>query len=158
MEQEKEGLREIIRDINNKNIFNFLTDEGLLPNYAFPEAGVTLRSMVLRKLREKKGANGKRYEVLTMTYERPSQVAIRELVPSGVFYAEGRRVKVDQIDLKLSEPQEWRICRSCSYATESFQPEAHPKTCPRCNDTLWSDKGRLLTMLRLWQFMATTLG
>ncbi|MEX6775233.1 DEAD/DEAH box helicase [Limnospira fusiformis] len=156
MEQEKEGLREIIRDINNKNIFNFLTDEGLLPNYAFPEAGVTLRSMVLRKLRPKQGANGKRYEVLTMTYERPSQVAIRELVPSGVFYAEGRRVKVDQIDLKLSEPQEWRICRSCSYATESFQPEAHQKTCPRCNDTLWSDKGRLRTMLRLRQVMATT--
>lgn len=77
-------------------------------------------------------------------------------MPSGVFYAEGRRVKIDQIDLKLSEPEEWRICRSCNYAVRGIQPEAHTKACPRCNDSMWSDQGRLRRMLRLRQVMAST--
>jgi DEAD/DEAH box helicase domain-containing protein len=156
MEREKDGFRALIREINEKNIFNFLTDEGLLPNYSFPEAGVTLRSILWRKLNDSEQKNGKRYDTFTLSYERPSPVAIRELVPSGVFYAEGRRVKIDQIDLKLSEPQEWRLCRNCNYATESFQPEAHQKSCPRCGDVMWSDRGRLKQMLRLRQVMATT--
>jgi DEAD/DEAH box helicase domain-containing protein len=156
LEQEKAGFQALFLDLNKKNIFNFLTDEGLLPNYSFPEAGVTLRSILWRKLDSEEQANGKRYETLTMTYERPSQLAIRELVPSGVFYAEGRRVKIDQIDLKLSKPEDWRICRSCHYATQAFQPEAHQKTCPRCGDAMWSDQGRLRQMLRLRQVMAST--
>ena len=35
--------------INDRDVFGFLTDEGLIPNYAFPEAGVTLRSVIFRK-------------------------------------------------------------------------------------------------------------
>lgn len=42
MKQEKAGLQELVKGLNSKNIFNFFTDEGLLPNYAFPEQGVTL--------------------------------------------------------------------------------------------------------------------
>ena len=154
--REKEGFQTLIRSINEKNTLNFLTDEGLLPNYSFPEAGVTLRSIILRKLQPSEQRNGKRYDTHIMSYERPSQLAIRELVPSGVFYAEGRQIKIDQIDLKLSQPEEWRICRSCNYATPAFQPEAHQKTCPRCGDTMWSDRGRLRQMLRLRQVMATS--
>jgi hypothetical protein len=32
------------RDIGELPLFNLLTDEGLIPNYAFPESGVVLRS------------------------------------------------------------------------------------------------------------------
>ncbi|MGU0162004.1 hypothetical protein ACVXHB_30245 [Escherichia coli] len=35
----------LVNQINNKQTLNFLTDEGLLPDYAFPEAGITLRSV-----------------------------------------------------------------------------------------------------------------
>lgn len=48
MKQEKSGLQELVKRINNKNIFNFFTDEGFLPNYAFPEQGVTLHSIIYR--------------------------------------------------------------------------------------------------------------
>ena len=46
---EKSSLNAIIAKINDKDTFNFFTDEGLLPNYSFPEAGVTLRSIILKK-------------------------------------------------------------------------------------------------------------
>ncbi|MBW4523225.1 MAG: DEAD/DEAH box helicase [Scytolyngbya sp. HA4215-MV1] len=156
LERERSGFRELMRTLNDKHILNFLTDEGLLPNYSFPEAGVTLRSILWRQKTKTEGEDGKKYETFTLSYERPGALAIRELVPSGVFYAEGRRVKIDQIDLKLSEPEEWRICRSCNYAVRGIQPEAHTKVCPRCNDSMWSDQGRLRRMLRLRQVMAST--
>lgn len=156
LERERSGFRELMRSLNDKHILNFLTDEGLLPNYAFPEAGVTLRSILWRQKSKAEGDDGKKYETFTLSYERPGALAIRELVPSGVFYAEGRRVRIDQIDLKLSEPEEWRLCRSCNYTVRGIHPEAQMRTCPRCGDTMWSDQGRLRRMLRLRQVMAST--
>ena len=156
LERERTGFRALMKDMNKKHILNFLTDEGLLPNYAFPEAGVTLRSILWRQKQPAEQSNGKKYETFTLTYERPGALAIRELVPSGVFYAEGRKVKIDQIDLKLSEPEDWRICRSCNYSIQAIEPEASTKACPRCSDAMWSDQGQLRRMLRLRQVMATT--
>ncbi len=156
LERERMGFRSLMKDLNKKHILNFLTDEGLLPNYAFPEAGVTLRSILWRQKQPAEQSSGKKYETFTLTYERPGALAIRELVPSGVFYAEGRKVKIDQIDLKLSEPEDWRICRSCNYAIQAIEPEASTKACPRCSDAMWSDQGQLRRMLRLRQVMATT--
>ena len=43
--REKIALSKVVESIDDKNIFNFLSEEGLLPNYAFPEAGVTLKAV-----------------------------------------------------------------------------------------------------------------
>lgn len=152
LKRERDGLLELVKQINQKNILNFLTDEGLLPNYAFPEPGVTLKSVIWRKNNSQKD----KYDTKPFEYERPSSIAIRELVPSGVFYAEGRQVKIDQIDLNLSKVQEWRLCRNCSFATEAIRDIAHQATCPRCGDIMWSDEGRKRKLLRLRQVMATS--
>ena len=47
--RERRGLQGLLRGLNGRETFNFLTDEGLLPNYAFPEAGVTLKSVIYRR-------------------------------------------------------------------------------------------------------------
>ncbi|CCQ63921.1 DEAD/DEAH box helicase [Crocosphaera watsonii] len=156
LKRERSGLMELVKNINQKNIFNFLTDEGLLPNYAFPEPGVTLRSIIWRRNNSQGNSQGKQYETRTFEYERPGAIAIKELVPSGVFYAEGKRVSIDQIDLNLSKIEEWRLCRNCSYAVPTLHPTAKQSTCPRCNDPMWSDEGRKRKMVRLRQVMATT--
>jgi len=49
MLRERAAMNEIVRSINERNVLNFFTDEGLLPNYAFPEAGVVLRSVIYRR-------------------------------------------------------------------------------------------------------------
>jgi DEAD/DEAH box helicase domain-containing protein len=94
LERERSGFRELMRNLNDKHILNFLTDEGLLPNYSFPEAGVTLRSILWRQKSKTEGDNGKKYETFTLSYERPGALAIRELVPSGVFLC-GRAARQD---------------------------------------------------------------
>ncbi|MBW4532661.1 MAG: DEAD/DEAH box helicase [Pleurocapsa minor HA4230-MV1] len=149
---ERKGFMKLVELINKKNTLNFFTDEGLLPNYAFPEAGVTLKSIIWRRSNQ---PNNK-YETRPFEYERPGALAIKELVPSSTFYAEGRKVRVDQIDVKLSEIEEWRFCRNCSYATLNIHKTADQKTCPRCGDTMWADEGRKRKMIRLRQVMATT--
>lgn len=48
--QQQDALTELIKkNIQEKSFFNFLTDEGLLPNYAFPEEGVSVNSMVIKR-------------------------------------------------------------------------------------------------------------
>ena len=46
---ERRAFQGLLKTINERETFGFLTDEGLLPNYAFPEQGVTLKSVVFTR-------------------------------------------------------------------------------------------------------------
>lgn len=151
IKQEKAGLQELVKRINQKNIFNFFTDESLLPNYAFPEQGVTLQSIVYRH-RKEVVAGGKRQEIFE--YERGAGSALSELAPDNTFYAGGRRVRVDQVDLQASEVESWRLCADCSHAELAGTDTL--SACPRCGNTMWPDAGRQFQMIRLRQVFATT--
>src|SRR5690606_35825281 len=75
MELEKKGLNQLIKSLSHeRNTFNFLTDCGLVPNYAFPEAGVTLNTIILkdRSPEEESGYS----KSIKYKYERPSYAAI----------------------------------------------------------------------------------
>ena len=60
LRREKAAMNEIVRSINERQVLNFLTDEGLLPNYAFPEAG---RRAAVRHLPAKSEGGRRRAEV-----------------------------------------------------------------------------------------------
>ncbi|MEQ8225978.1 MAG: helicase-related protein, partial [Candidatus Eremiobacterota bacterium] len=128
LKREKSSLACIISEINEKEILNFFTDEGLLPNYAFPESGVCLKSIIWRK---KGPETSREYHTKIYSYERPASSAISELAPSNRFYAEGRSVEVDQIDLNISESEEWQFCDNCSYM-EDVRKHSHKSKCPQC--------------------------
>lgn len=152
LKQERIALARLVGAIEGKATLNVLTDEGLLPNYAFPEQGVLLRSIIVRDA--KPGAE--RPDPLTFEYERPGAAAITELAPNNTFYAEGRRVMVNQVDVSKIKPEAWRFCRQCAY-TEPLSSGDHHQHCPRCGDTLWRDSGRVHEMLRLTTVFARTL-
>jgi len=151
--REKAALNGIIRGINEKDTYNFFTDEGLLPNYAFPEAGIVLQSIIYKK-KPKPDGKGK-YSTATYEYERPAVSAIHELAPDNHFYAEGRKVKVDQVNLSLSEIEDWRFCNSCSHMELAVTGDKF-STCPSCGSVLWNDEGQKRRMIRMRQVMATT--
>ena len=153
LKQEKSALNQIIKDINDKETFNFFTDEGLLPNYAFPEAGVVLRSIIYR-LKKKVDQFGK-HETKSFEYERSGERAISELAPSNRFYAEGRRVVIDQINMALSDIETWRFCNDCSHHEQIIEKD-DLKSCPNCDSQLWSDAGQKRDMIRMRQVIATT--
>ena len=49
LSRERQGLQGILRGLNGRNTYEFLTDEGLIPNYVFPEKWGTLRSVTYRR-------------------------------------------------------------------------------------------------------------
>ena len=71
LENARKGLRAVHGKINGRDTFNFLTDEGLVPNYAFPEAGVKLRSVILERRRAQDEEGGTETRAITHEYERP---------------------------------------------------------------------------------------
>lgn len=158
LEQERAALARLIGGIEGKATLNVLTDEGLLPNYAFPEQGVLLRSIIVQERRPgtDAGPGVTPAQPLTFEYERPGAAAITELAPNNTFYAEGRRVVINQVDVSKVKPEPWRLCRQCAYAEPIAAGDRH-RQCPRCGDGLWTDHGRVRDMLKLVTVFARTL-
>ena len=77
-------MQALVTLIGDKHTLNFMTDEGLIPNYAFPEAGVTLRSFVWRRKKKVDAGEGA-YDSFVYEYERPAVTAISELAPGQSF-------------------------------------------------------------------------
>jgi len=153
LQQEKSALQSVVREIDKKNTFNFFTDEGLLPNYAFPESGVTLKSIIYRKTDEADEDGG--YEFDTYEYERPAVSAIHELAPENEFYGEKRCVEIDRIDLDVSDREEWRFCPRCPHMKLEART-GEQMACPKCGDTSWGDVGQINRMVRMKQVYANT--
>jgi DEAD/DEAH box helicase domain-containing protein len=154
--REQLAYADLAKDLNKRPLLQLLTDEGFLPNYAFPEAGVTLKSVLWRKLTNKPATGRRSEELKPLSYERPGSVAIRELVPDGVFYAQGRRVKVDQVDPTLNKAEPWRFCPSCSFTCKHTDAAFSASSCPRCGDSLYADSQQVKEMARLKLVQATT--
>jgi DEAD/DEAH box helicase domain-containing protein len=152
LKMEKSALNRLVRLLNDKHTFNFFTDEGLLPNYAFPEAGVSLRSVIYRK-KAKVDGKGK-YDTWTHEYERPAVAAIQELAPGNAFYVDGRKLMIDQIDLSVSPREIWRFCGECSHA-ELNLPEAPQAACPKCGSRTWADAAMVRPLIKMKQVVAT---
>ncbi|MBV0932076.1 DEAD/DEAH box helicase [Marinobacterium weihaiense] len=172
---ERSGLLELQKAVNARPTLNFFTDEGLLPNYAFPEEGVRLQSVIFRRVEKHeqptegdsqgtgrdnnsggiKDSEKKTYEKKVFEIVRPSAAALGELVPQSRFYGIGRRVEIDQIDINLSSAEEWRLCNQCHYAEPLPSADAHER-CPRCQSDLWRNSSQQQTLLRLRQVFANT--
>ncbi len=132
-------LAELIRDLRDKYPLNVLAEASLLPNYAFPEAGIQLHSL-LGAARDE-GEDKRRYE--KREYTRPAARALRELAPFNTFYAEGHKVQVRQLELgpKAALVQHWRFCPSCHHVLRAVDPtEVITEPCPRCGDADWKDQ------------------
>ncbi|TLF45936.1 DEAD/DEAH box helicase [Halomonas urmiana] len=155
---ERRALMDLARRLDAQHTLNFFTDEGLLPNYAFPEEGVTLNGVVIRSVsraqRETEGEKSSRpYEVVSYDFQRPAQSALVELAPENTFYAVGRALKIDQVNLRLSDIESWRLCNHCHYSENLANGDIHG-ACPRCGSPQWGDGAQKRQLLRLREVTA----
>ena len=154
--RERDKMLELIKEINTRDLLNTLTDAGLIPNYAFPESGIQLKSVLWRKRGADEPGQGAYLTLATQKYERPAQSALSEFAPENRFYANQRRVEVDQINMSLASTEDWRFCPSCHHIQNlEIEPDVHP-TCPNCADPMWSDGGQRHTLLRFRQAIANS--
>ncbi|MDZ7852764.1 MAG: DEAD/DEAH box helicase [Halomonas sp.] len=160
---ERQALMQLSKRLGQQHTLNFFTDEGLLPNYAFPEEGVTLNGVVVRSVskaqRAKTGAAdnektaGKPYEIVSYDFQRPAQSALVELAPENTFYAVGRALKIDQVNLRLSDVEQWRLCNHCHFSENLAKGDIHG-ACPRCGSPQWADGAQKRSLLRLREVTA----
>ena len=156
---ELEGIKRLKFDLNRKDTLNFLTDDGLLPNYTFPEEGTTLRSVIYRRLNQpvnSKEGKSTNYDSKVFEYSRPAQAALSELAPESIFYASNRKVKIQRVEMAKGENLEyWRMCPSCNYSEHIIGVDADA-ACPRCNDPMWANVSQKMPMVKLRQVYANT--
>lgn len=145
---EKKALWGMKRQIDQRSLLEHLTNVGLLPNYAFPETGVTLNAWV-------KNAQAKESTSIPtdMQFEivRPASSAIRELAPENYFYSQGFKLEISGLNT-----HDWRedgvlmqkrFCSNCDHIeTEIAQVQ---KTCPKCGDGSWSATTNVHTFVKL---------
>lgn len=159
-QDELRSLKRIINKINRTNTFSYLSDEGILPNYAFPETGVTLHT-ILKTDKENGASDGeetgasvksKRRESSVQDYVRPAASAITELAPGNTFFAGGRKYKINRVLCAKGnldgEAVTWRLCPNCSHAEPASQTE-NLASCPSCGSSQWADVGQKRLMLRI---------
>lgn len=149
LQHEKQALLNVKREIRRKDLFNFLSDEGLLPNYAFPEEGITLKTVLFRKKDD--DTNGRKrpqYENHVYEYQRGASSAISEFAPNNSFYAGGHHFTIDQVDLHSSQPERWRLCPNCAHA-ELEANVTNRAACPHCGSPGWADVGQVRDMLKV---------
>ena len=139
--EEKEARIEIQRELriikarrnslSHTTTLELFTDNGLLPNYAFPERGVRFYGAVYNKHRHAD------QEYKPVEVYRSATSALKELAPCNTFYTHRRQFDIQQI--AIGNPQQlltetWAVCGLCGHmrrAEELNEPDANP-ACPQC--------------------------
>jgi DEAD/DEAH box helicase domain-containing protein len=149
LEKERAGLAARIAQLNGEYLLEAMTNAGLLPNYAFPEEGVALTTII-----HGSRASGLEYVVPVHRYSRPAHAALAEFAPRNTFYAHKSKVEIDQIDLSAEPPVEMRFCANCHFLAPLTDPDARAPNCPRCGDGFWVDGSQVRPVLRLRRAVA----
>jgi DEAD/DEAH box helicase domain-containing protein len=137
LDSEKKSLWGIKRLLDKRALLEHLTNVGLLPNYAFPETGVTMNAWV--KNIKAKGSNSipsdQQYEII-----RSASSAIRELAPDNYFYSQGFRFEISGLNThdwgEAGTLIEKRFCSNCDHI--DLKISADEPHCPKCGDNSWS--------------------
>ena len=154
MTEERRGLMRLVHRINEQDTLNFFTDEGLLPNYTFPEEGVKLNSVIYRRReRAQDGDDASPFERIEFEVRRPAQTALQELAPFSRFYGNSRQVEVDRIEIRNSEVESWRFCNHCGHA-ENVDVSDALNACPKCGSFGWVNADQKMDLLRLKEVYA----
>ena len=149
LDKERAGLGQRIQQLNNEYLLEAMTNAGLLPNYAFPEEGVALTTII-----HGTRSGGEEYSVPVHRYNRPAHAALAEFAPRNTFFAHKSKVQVDQIDMSVEPPADHRFCASCHFLAPLTEPEASSDHCPHCGDSHWADGSQVRPLLRLRRAVA----
>ena len=151
IEQDRKEINRLItKGIDDVSVIKFLTDRGRLPNYAFPEEGVKLTSLLSR--REDSGS-GDEDNLYSVEYMRAASSALSEFALGQIFYANGRQVEISRLDMSTEDLSQWYFCPTCSHV-ENAKTTDHHTNCPRCGDDMWSDSGSKHDVVELKSVLA----
>ena len=148
LKNEKKALSGAIYNIQKRNVLEHLTNIGILPNYAFPETGISLNAQI-RKKKEIDGGFEYHYEQFG-DIVRPSSSAITELAPANTFYSQGYKLESQGLEIRSKDDYELhRFCSNCDLVLPEVNVPHGQHECPICGDGSWSSISNRKTIVRL---------
>ena len=124
--------------IMSESMIEYMTNVGLLPNYAFPETGVKLQANVYAS-HAKEDKEGNVAEPKTFELTRPASQGIKELAPGNNFYTQKFKLNVSGLntfDWKDSLTV-MKFCSKCDCVALKGDSGFEDAACPKCNDPSW---------------------
>ena len=124
--------------IMSESMIEYMTNIGLLPNYAFPETGVKLQANVYAS-RAKEDREGNVSEPKVFELTRSASQGIKELAPGNNFYTQKYKLNVSGLntfDWKDSLT-EMKFCSKCDCVALKGESGFEDAACPKCNDPSW---------------------
>ena len=135
-----------IEKILDENVVEFMTDSGLLPNYAFPEKGIELQANI-RQLLAKNDSQKNIGEPREIEIVRPASTGIRELAPGNTFFSQGFKLPITGVDVSTIQRSNSntsqnslrliRFCSRCDALAEEGSEEYGNALCPKCGSGSW---------------------
>lgn len=148
LENEKKNLGGIIRSINKRSTLEHLTNVGVLPNYAFPETGVSLSAKVLgnKAAESNKPPVNKDFEIV-----RSATQALKEFAPDNHFYSQGFKFLITGLNtFDWSDNANFHKKRFCSNCDHIEIEETSPRgNCPKCGHDSWSASSNVHSFAKL---------
>ncbi|KQM81287.1 DEAD/DEAH box helicase [Agromyces sp. Leaf222] len=140
-----------LADLRSEHWVSALERFGLLPNYSLIDDSVRL-DVALSWI----DPDSLEYRDRAFSYERGAGVAISELAPGAVFYAQGLEIGIDSIDLGSGGEavRTWSFCPACGHGYDHGTVEALRTSCPRCGSTGIADTAQHLQVVELEQVSA----
>lgn len=143
------GLKRFQKEIEKQQTLELLTNQGILPNYGFPESGTTLKAYVFADTPKggKTKPSRKFIEIV-----RPSNHAIYEFAPTNHFYNQGYKLNITGLNVydwnkSDSNLVEFRFCSVCDALAENIKTT--DQGCPKCGDLSWNTIHNTRKMVRI---------
>lgn len=139
------GLRAQEKAIKEGSVIEFMTNVGLLPNYAFPETGVKLSATIYSKKALGDDIENTP-EPKTIELVRPASQGIRELAPGNSFYSQKLRMEIKGLGITDRDSiRVMRYCSACDALAVEGSLEFSMASCPKCGSDSWhSNKHKYL--------------
>lgn len=135
LKEQRKLLGSQLRKLRKRQVLEFMTDEGILPNYAFPETGVKLNANVLGNVPKGEEEN-KLPDITSFELVRPAGSGIVDLAPGNIFYFDGMKIKVDGLNTADWQSGKGlvkkRFCSECDCIIDDMPN--HPAMCPKCGN------------------------
>lgn len=148
LKKERRAISGAIDTINKRNTIEYLTNMGILPNYAFPETGVHINAQIISKVDDPTGVKYQTEDFGEIV--RPASSAITELAPGNIFYSQGHKLESQGLEIFSSDSYEtWRFCSNCDALELDVNVPKKQSLCPKCQHNSWGSLANRKTLVKL---------
>ena len=138
LERDIKSLYKERKELENESVIEYMTNVGLLPNYAFPETGVKLEAIVYKGKAEQDSTD-KEVEPDQFELVRPASAGLKELAPYNSFYTQRYKLAISGLNTF-----DWndalgtfRYCADCDAIAKEGDSAYYQALCPKCASPSW---------------------